>query len=215
MHQPGIHASIALPPAGTPSHALIPPSPAVHEARGHAAAGGALGASLAAHRPNAHGGALNRPGGGGKLLPTANNMGRLDARFSAGQVQLRDDLLDSLGGLSNAAINTVKVAHGSKAAAAATRSKDRADRATGGCRPGGKGGQHRLQKHPRPGPLSLPTVPVAAPPAPSRRRSGAGARPAHPHGPLQDAQPRRVLRDQRLRVHGQGGQCVPCQVGRG
>ncbi|KAL4432421.1 hypothetical protein ABPG77_001720 [Micractinium sp. CCAP 211/92] len=100
----------------------------VHEARGHTSGGGALGASLAAHRPNAHGGALNRPGG--KLLPTANNMGRLDTRFNAGQVQLRDDLLDSLGGLSNAAINTVKVAHGSKAAAAATRSKDRADRAT-------------------------------------------------------------------------------------
>ncbi|KAL4430675.1 hypothetical protein ABPG75_005931 [Micractinium tetrahymenae] len=102
----------------------------LHEARGHAAGGGALGASLAAHRPNAHGGALNRPGSGAKLLPTANNMGRLDTRFNAGQVQLRDDLLDSLGGLSNVAINTVKVAHGSKAAAAAARSKDRADRAT-------------------------------------------------------------------------------------
>ncbi len=124
----------ALPLARLPSRIPSFLVAAVHEARGHTSGGGALGASLAAHRPNAHGGALNRPGGGGKLLPTANNMGRLDTRFNAGQVQLRDDLLDSLGGLSNAAINTVKVAHGSKAAAAATRSKDRADRATGGLR---------------------------------------------------------------------------------
>ncbi|PSC75250.1 serine threonine-kinase RIO1-like [Micractinium conductrix] len=97
----------------------------VHEARGHAASGGL---ALGSHRPNAHGGALNR--GPAKVLPTAGNMGRLDARFSSGAVQLRDDLIDSLGGLSNAAMSAVKVAHGSKAAAAANRSKDRADRAT-------------------------------------------------------------------------------------
>lgn len=277
----------ALPLARLPSRAPSFLVAAVHEARGHTSGGGALGASLAAHRPNAHGGALNRPGGGGKLLPTANNMGRLDTRFNAGQVQLRDDLLDSLGGLSNAAINTVKVAHGSKAAAAATRSKDRADRATGGRRGAARAvgslayvllpegftaaewgravppvwlqpvglpcqrchrapsagsdlamtassgrrlpGAHtrtpqiRRQSSPTPPHVSThpPTPPLAHhPPFPARPRpaalclcSGAGPGPPHPHGAVQDAQPRRVLRDQRLRVNRQGGQCVPRQVG--
>lgn len=98
-----------------------------HEARGHAGmSGGSL--SLPGHRPNAHGGALNRPAS--KLLPTAGNMGRLDTHFNAGAVHLRDDLIDSLGGFSGSAINTMKVAHSGKAAAAANRSKDRSDRAT-------------------------------------------------------------------------------------
>ena len=119
----------------------------MHEARGHAG-GASSGLSLGGHRPNAHGGALNARGAAGaaagKLLPTANNMGRLDSHFNAGSVRVRDDLMDTLGryagSAGSAVVNQVKAAHSSKAAlAAGTRSKDRADRATGaprGCCPG-------------------------------------------------------------------------------
>ncbi|KAI7837741.1 hypothetical protein COHA_008463 [Chlorella ohadii] len=62
-------------------------------------------------------------------------MGKLDSRFNAGAVRVRDDLLDTLGryagSAGSAVVNQVKAAHSSKAAlAASTRSKDRADRAT-------------------------------------------------------------------------------------
>ena len=110
---------------------------AVQQARGNS--GGTM--TLPGHRPNAHGGALNRPQHT-KLLPTAGNMGRLDTHFNAGAVQLRDDLLDTLGGYAGSAgsavHNQVRAAHSGKAAtAAATRSKDRSDRATGGWLPAG------------------------------------------------------------------------------
>ncbi len=116
----------------------LPPS--VHEARGHAGGSSSGLAVMAGHRPNAYGGALNARGAAGaaagKLLPTANNMGKLDSRFNAGAVRVRDDLLDTLGryagSAGSAVVNQVKAAHSSKAALAAnTRSKDRADRATG------------------------------------------------------------------------------------
>lgn len=117
-----------------------PLRPAAHEARGHAGGAGSGLAVMGGHRPNAHGGALNARGAAGaaagKLLPTANNMGRLDSKFNAGTVRVRDDLLDTLGryagSAGSAVVNQVKAAHNSKAAlAASTRSKDRADRATG------------------------------------------------------------------------------------
>ena len=65
-----------------------------------------------------------------------------------------------------------------------------------------------------PPPLPLPALVVTAPTRRHHRchtccRSGASAGPAHPHGALQDAQPRRVCRGQRLRVDRQGGQRVP------
>lgn len=114
--------------------------PAVHEARGHAGGSSSGLAVMGGHRPNAHGGALNARGAAGaaagKLLPTANNMGKLDSRFNAGAVRVRDDLMDTLGryagSAGSAVVNQVKAAHNSKAALAAnSRSKDRADRATG------------------------------------------------------------------------------------
>ena len=50
------------------------------------------------YRPNAHGGALNRLRAA-KLTATANNMGRLDSHFHAGEVRMMagDDLADALG----------------------------------------------------------------------------------------------------------------------
>lgn len=110
------------------------PPPAAQEARGNTGSGTT---TLGSHRPNAHGGALNRPQHT-KLLPTPGNMGRLETHFHGGAVQLRDDHIDSLGryagGASSAVVNQVKAAHSGKAAlAAASRSKDRSDRATGVC----------------------------------------------------------------------------------
>ncbi|KAL4859577.1 Serine/threonine-protein kinase RIO1 [Chlorella vulgaris] len=101
------------------------------EARGNTGSGTT---TLGSYRPNAHGGALNRPQHT-KLLPTPGNMGRLETHFHGGAVQLRDDHIDSLGryagGASSAVVNQVKAAHSGKAAlAAASRSKDRSDRAT-------------------------------------------------------------------------------------
>lgn len=85
------------------------------------------------HRPNANGGALNRPASA-TLLPTAGNMGRLDSHFNAGSVRLRDDMMDSLAGVGAGAavVNQVWKA-GKTSGAGAPRSKDRSDRATGGC----------------------------------------------------------------------------------
>jgi hypothetical protein len=112
------------------TRAYLPCVCAVQESR---AGGGGGALTLGSHRPNAHGGALNR--GPAKLLPTAGNMGRLDSHFNAGAVQLRDDPLDSLagyGGTAGSAVhNQVKAAHSGKAATAGARSKDRSDRATG------------------------------------------------------------------------------------
>ena len=134
-----LQPSLCYPAITAPFH-CVPPSflPAVQEARGHVGSAGAGSSlSLLAHRPNAHGGALNRAHT--KLLPTAGNMGRLDIRFNSGSVRVRDDAMGALGGLGgvgagSAVVNQVRAAHSGKAAAAAgTRSKDRSDRATGAC----------------------------------------------------------------------------------
>lgn len=106
----------------------------MQEARGNTS-GAAL--TLTAHRPNAHGGALNRaPPSGAKMPLTSGNVGRLEARFHGGAVRVRDNIDDALGGFAgtanSAAVNRVRAAHSSKAAlAASSRSKDRSDRATG------------------------------------------------------------------------------------
>eukprot|EP00887_Chlorella_sp_A99_P005225 scaffold1.g5225.t1 len=116
------------------------------QARGNAGAASGSGAALAAFRPNAHGGALNRPrapplpaaaAASGRLAPTANNMGRLDSHFHAGSVRLRgDDLADALGHaggarMANAVVNQVRA--GARAGGGGGKGgqvKDRSDRAT-------------------------------------------------------------------------------------
>jgi len=94
-----------------------------------------------AHRPNAGGGAASRNAKALKaskssMTATPNNMQRLDSRFSGGimpTLRINDDLADTLGGhhrnMGAAAMNSVR-AGTSRAASAAIRARDRADRAT-------------------------------------------------------------------------------------
>lgn len=124
------------------------------QARGsHSAAISAFSGS-SIHRPNAGGGIHNKQRGGAhnqqsnanqppgrrttssSILPTANNMQRLDSRFTAGAVQafrLVDDLDDALGdhagGIAPAAVSAVRGA-ARAASASASKSRDRSDRAT-------------------------------------------------------------------------------------
>ena len=215
------------------------------QARGNAGTGGTGGAALGGYRPNAQGGALNAPRGrgvgasGGKLAPTANNMGRLDSRFHAGAVRPlappaaaaaaaagHDALAEALGdGRGLAPSTRISAAVANQVARAGSGrgggggkgggsggGRDRADRATveqvldprtrmvlfkvrrrGERGQGGGGG------------VQLPLQ--AAPGA----RDAAALAPRHAPflPPPQDAQPRPVFRGQRLRVHGQGGQCLP------
>lgn len=90
------------------------------------------------YRPNAGGGAASRAAKANaaqqnrkSLAPTPNNMQHLDVRFSARF--LDDDVQDILGkhgrNINSAALNAIKV-NTRAASAAATRSRDRADRAT-------------------------------------------------------------------------------------
>jgi RIO kinase 1 len=94
-----------------------------------------------AHRPNAGGGVASRNANALKaskssMTATPNNMQRLDSRFSAGimtTLRMNDDLADTLGGhhrnMGAAAMNSVRTGT-SRAASAAIRARDRADRAT-------------------------------------------------------------------------------------
>jgi RIO kinase 1 len=113
---------------------FLPFFPPEMQARGASSGAAFHGAS---HRPNAGGGAASRAaraaGGASKashaaLAPTANNMQRLEARFSA---RALDDYQDQFGGHRNiapAAFNAVKVT--ASRAAAVPRGRDRGDRAT-------------------------------------------------------------------------------------
>jgi RIO kinase 1 len=108
------------------------------QARGATSTGAFTGM---AHRPNAGGGAASRNANALKntksaMTATPNNMQRLDSRFSGGimpTLRINDDLADTIGGhhrnIGAAAINSVRTGT-SRAASAAIRARDRADRAT-------------------------------------------------------------------------------------
>ena len=91
------------------------------------------------HRPNAHGGLLNkvkRANGSGqdqasKLVPTKNNMGRLESKFHGGKVHLNftDEHLDALAS-RNVSQSAVGVSMKKQMQGGSSKRRDRADRAT-------------------------------------------------------------------------------------
>jgi RIO kinase 1 len=91
------------------------------------------------HRPNAHGGLLNkakRANAGGqqaasKLAPTKNNMGRLESKFHGGKVHLNftDEHVDALSS-RNVSQSAVGVSMKKQMQGGSTKRRDRADRAT-------------------------------------------------------------------------------------
>lgn len=93
------------------------------------------------HRPNAHGGLLNktkRSSGNGngqhpasKLAPTKNNMGRLESKFHGGKVHLNftDEHVDALSS-RNVSQSAVGVSMKKQMQGGSTKRRDRADRAT-------------------------------------------------------------------------------------
>ena len=91
------------------------------------------------HRPNAHGGLLNkakRANAGSrqaasKLAPTKNNMGRLESKFHGGKVHLNftDEHVDALSS-RNVSQSAVGVSMKKQMQGGSTKRRDRADRAT-------------------------------------------------------------------------------------
>lgn len=107
------------------------------QARGNTGASSAsFSSTSSARHPNAQGGAFNRNRQRTSLPASANNMQRLDARFSAGAVpnfSLSDEMADTLGGhtrVAPKAFNAVKGFTANAKASNASRAKDRSDRAT-------------------------------------------------------------------------------------